>query len=82
MGFKPINDTPDPCDTLAEHGRLLVRRVAQREDETGEALFTLAAGDRTNWTPTEWQALLADLDADDRTVRQYLQDWRWNHAKG
>jgi hypothetical protein len=57
---------------LNEHGRLLVRRAVHRDDWISEALLDIAAGDQTEWTTQEWDALLTELDACDMTIAEWL----------
>ncbi len=52
-------------------GNLRVSRVVQRNDWTTEAIFDIAAGDQTEWTPLEWQAVLSDLD----NCKLKVADW-------
>jgi hypothetical protein len=66
---------------LAEHGKRLVRRVAQEDSEASAALFHLAAFGRRDWTNQDWARLLAELDASDLTCAQWLEqnadtDWQ------
>ena len=59
-------------DRLREHGRLLVRRAVKRDDWIADALLDLAAGDQTQWTPQQWDALLTELAASDMTIDEWL----------
>lgn len=52
-------------------GNHRVSRVVKREDWTSEAIFNIAAGDQTEWTPLEWQAVLSDLD----NCKLKVADW-------
>ena len=61
-----------PADRLREHGRLLVRRAVLRDDWIGETLLDLAAGDQTEWTPQQWDALLRDIGESDMTIDEWL----------
>jgi len=61
-----------PIATLEDHGRLLVRRAVHRDDDISQAIFDLAAGDRTDWTPGDWFELLIDLDACDMTIDEWV----------
>jgi len=62
----------DPIDRLRDAaGTLLVRRAMDRDDEISEAIFDIAAGDRTNWSTEDWNTLLHDLKA----CRLRLNDW-------
>lgn len=46
----------------AEVGHLLVRRVIMKDGWAAEAIFDIAAGDKKEWTPMEWTAVLCDLE--------------------
>lgn len=62
----------DPVEQLRESaGRLLIRRAILRDDWIAEAIFIIAAGDKTDWTPPEWDGVLADLKA----CRLRVNDW-------
>ena len=60
------------ADRLADHGRLLVRRAILRDDWIPHALFDLAAGDQTDWTPQEWFDLSMELENSDMTISDFL----------
>ena len=49
----------------------LVRRVAQENTPASQALFSIAACGRREWTITDWAAVLKELDESDETVSQY-----------
>jgi hypothetical protein len=57
---------------LSDHGRLLVRRAVHRDDWISEALFDLAAADQSEWTPLQWDTLLADLERCDMTISEFI----------
>jgi len=68
--IEPKFDIDDP-----KHRRRLVRRVIAGESPEGElvdAIFTLASGGRVDWSLTDWQDLLDDLDKCDSTVGEWL----------
>jgi len=54
-----------------EVGNILVRRVIKRNDWAAEAIFDIAAGDKKEWTPIEWAAVLCDLER----CRLKVDDW-------
>lgn len=56
-----------------EVGHLLVRRVIERDDWTAEAIFNIAAGDKTNWTPIEWATVTCDLERSRLRVSDWLK---------
>lgn len=60
------------AERLKEHARLLVRRAINRDDWIADALLDLAAGDQTEWTVQEWDALLTELEASDMTIDDFL----------
>ena len=57
---------------LDNHGALLVRRAVTRDDWISEALFDMAAGDQSEWTPRQWDALLAELARSDMTISEFI----------
>lgn len=60
-------------DELCErHGRLLVRRAVDRDDEVSQTLLDLAAGDQREWTPQQWDALLSELTGCDMTIEEWV----------
>ncbi len=52
-------------------GSLRVSRVVKRDDWAAEAIFNIAAGDKIEWTPLEWQAVLLDLE----NCKLKVSDW-------
>ncbi len=54
-------------------GNLRVSRVVKRDDWTSEAIFNIAAGDKTEWSPLEWQAVLSDLTNCKLKVADWLE---------
>ena len=57
---------------LDEVGNVLVRRVIERDDWAAEAVFDIAAGDKTEWTPIEWAAVVSDLERSKLKVKDWL----------
>ena len=57
---------------LDEVGNVLVRRVIERDDWATEAVFDIAAGDKTEWTPIEWAAVISDLERCKLKVKDWL----------
>lgn len=55
-------------------GNILVRRVIKRDDWAAEAIFDIAAGDKKDWTPIEWAAVLCDLERCQLKVADWLGD--------
>ena len=77
MTFAGINQQRRPGDrppgaTLADHGRLLVRRAIDRDDWIAEAIFDIAANGKREWTPSEWEALLTEISGDDMTIADFI----------
>ena len=64
--------TRTQADRLHDHGRLLVRRAVKRDDWIAEALYDLAAGDKSEWTPQEWFDLQMEMECSDMTIREFL----------
>ncbi len=64
----------EAIETLQQHGHLLVRRVAQRDDSVSDALFDVASGGRSTWTLADWEAMLDELDACQLTVGAWLRE--------
>ena len=56
-----------------EVGHILVRRVIEYGDWASEAIFEIAAGDKTHWTPIEWAAVLCDLERCKLKVTEWLE---------
>ncbi len=61
-----------PNELREAGGHLLVRRAISRDDAISEAICDIAAGDRIHWTPDDWDAVLADLDACKLRVNDWL----------
>ncbi len=55
-----------------EFGNILVRRVIKRNDWAAEEIFDIAAGDKKEWTPIEWAAVLCDLERCQLKVTDWL----------
>ena len=63
----------DPVTRLRDdHGALLVRRAVTRNDWIADALLDLAAGDQTEWTPSQWDTLLTEMFGNDMTISEWL----------
>ena len=64
-----------PEEILSDHGGLLVRRVAQREDsdEVTQALFEVATRGKTEWTHDDAKRLADSLLNCDMTVSKWLK---------
>lgn len=58
---------------IDEVGNILVSRVIERNDWISETIFDIAAGDKKQWTLSEWNAVLADLQCCKLKVSQWLQ---------
>lgn len=58
--------------TLARASGHLVRRVAQRDDTLGLALFVLVYEQRREWTWDAWLEALRAIDTSELTVEQWL----------
>ncbi len=62
---------------LLDNPKILRRKVsavaAAHTSKYAEALYTLAAGRRFNWSPEDWAAVLNRLDDSDLTVAQFLE---------
>ena len=61
-----------PANDIADYGHLLVRRAIHREDWVADEIFDRAAEGRTEWTPSEWAALLKELGQCDQTISDWL----------
>jgi len=62
---------------LLDNEKILRRKVrsvaaASKHNEYTEALYTLAAGHKFNWTPDDWSAVLNKLDNCELTVGEWL----------
>ena len=63
-----------PVERLIEqYGHRLVRRVVADEGWAAEVIFDIAAGDKKNWTPLEWAAVLSDLERCQLKVKQWVE---------
>lgn len=49
-----------------------VRNVCNSDSPQAQALYTLAAGHRFNWTPQDWRLVLDKLEGCELTVKQWL----------
>ena len=58
---------------VTAYGNRLVRRVIDQEDWASEAIYEIAAGDKKNWTPIEWQAVLSDLERSPLKVKDWVK---------
>lgn len=56
---------------LQPYMRHTVRRLVNRNDAVTEALCDIAMGDKLHWEYKEWEAVLAQLDA----CNDKLEDW-------
>ena len=65
-------------DLRDEVGHHLVRRVIERDDWASEAIFDIAAGDKKEWTPIEWAAVLCDLERCKLKVNEWLEGSKMN----
>lgn len=63
-----------PQDILGDPAvrRLLVRRVANRDDHLADALFDIAASAKTDWELREWNQVLDRLDSSNETIGRWL----------
>lgn len=59
-------------EVLESVGKIQVKTVAGREDETTHALFDVAMGDETAWTLDSLKALTRSLDRCKLKVRDWL----------
>lgn len=55
-----------------EYGRLLIRRVLLKDDWASDVIFDVAAGNKTEWTPEEWDSLIAELEQSNERVNDWL----------
>jgi len=70
MNFHTFED--NPVDKLRrECGQLLVHRAIDRDDWISQGILDIAAGNKTNWTPQQWDVLLTDMHAS----RIRVSDW-------
>ena len=58
---------------IEECGQRLIRRVIEQDDWAAEAIFDIAAGDKVNWTPIEWAAVLCDLERSPLKVNDWIE---------
>lgn len=68
--------TNEPTATerlLAEYGSRQVNRVIEEDNWASETIFDIAAGDKTEWTPVEWAALLCDLERCKLKVKDWME---------
>jgi hypothetical protein len=64
---------PDPITQLRNTaGHLQVHCACDRTDWIGDAVLDIAAGDRINWTPSDWRTLLQDLRRSPGTLTDWL----------
>ena len=66
----------DHATTLRAGGKRIVRIVVSEASSKPltAAVFEEAARDRTVWTMEQWKEVLANLDFDDRTIDEWLDD--------
>ena len=57
---------------IEEYGNRMIRRVLEQDDWASEAICEIAAGDRKQWTPIEWQAVLSDLERSPLKVKEWV----------
>ena len=57
---------------INDHGHLLVKRAAFRDDLVGETILDLAAGDRQDWTVQQWLLVLSSLKVSKLKVKDWL----------
>lgn len=63
----------DPRYRLQEEaGHLLVRRAIVRDDWIADAVLDIAAIGKTQWTPSEWNALLAELSQESAKLAEWI----------
>lgn len=65
------------ADALAGHVRRKVRAVAREAGPHAEQLFTEAARGRRDWTPAEWDTVLANLDGCHQSVAEWRNQGDW-----
>lgn len=58
--------------SLAAVSHRLVRRVVATDSPASEALFSIAARGRRDWTPADWRVLLKALDNCNDSVADWL----------
>jgi hypothetical protein len=77
-----VLDTSIDAELKAARARLLddpkvlkrkVRNVCHTDSPHAEAIYTLAAGHRFNWTPQDWKTVLDKLEGCELTVAQWLK---------
>ena len=70
----PRTDSAETVQMLLDEvGHRKVSAIARGGDSAyADALYDIAAGDETEFTLEDWQAVLDDLDASKLTVRAWL----------
>lgn len=61
-----------PAFDIHAHGRILVRRAVQNDDELCDAIMDLAMASQRAWSVLEVDALNAKLDRSRLTVKTWL----------
>ena len=61
-----------PHDLRCDAGHLLVRTAINRNDWIADAVFDIAAGGQTEFTPPQWDDVLSMLDASDIKIGDWI----------
>jgi hypothetical protein len=61
-----------PAFDIRDHGRILVRRAVQNDDELSNAIMDAAMASQRVWSPQEVDALNAQLDRCPFTIKVWL----------
>ena len=57
-----------------EFGKVLVRRAIQSDGWAADAIWDIAAEDRVEWTPDDWNRVIRDLDNCQLRISDWLGD--------
>ena len=57
-----------------EFGSVLVRRAIQQDGWAANAIWDIAADNRIEWTPQDWQKVISDLDNCQLKISDWLGD--------
>ena len=57
-----------------EFGKVLVRTAIQKDGWAADAIWDIAAEDRIEWTPDDWNRVICDLDNCQLRISDWLGD--------
>ena len=67
-----MNTALQPHDLRRNAGHLLVRTAVNRDDWIADAVFDIAAGGQTEFTPKQWDEVLSMLDASNIKIGDWI----------